>query len=208
MDLATLAAFTAAGLTLVNVRITLRGQRTQWRRDTERPVIAKLLNLSAQCIGEFREAASLKQDWMNPSPGRANINELREQGHVRWLAGVATLDEVTLTANELDLLANGKVRASVEELLQQLQSMKHISRAPGGAQRPYDAVCDYERQALEIRHAIVSAGREDIGIDPRVPGKRQWKNLRERRQTNAGIKRLAKAVSRPLTSRSAFKDTR
>jgi hypothetical protein len=54
MNWATAAAFTAAFLSLVNVaysaRLTSRGTREQWRRDQERPIVARCITLSSDAV--------------------------------------------------------------------------------------------------------------------------------------------------------------
>jgi len=54
VDLTAAAAFTAAALSLVNVaisyRLTSRGHREQWRRDEARPIVARMLKLSADTL--------------------------------------------------------------------------------------------------------------------------------------------------------------
>ena len=66
MDLAAVAAFTAAGLSLVNIglsaRLASRGQREQWRREQERPIVARCLTLSADALSEWWDASVAKQD--------------------------------------------------------------------------------------------------------------------------------------------------
>jgi hypothetical protein len=60
-DLAAAAAFTAAGLSLVNVvicaRQASRGHREQWRRDEERPIVARCLTLSADARKAWWDAS-------------------------------------------------------------------------------------------------------------------------------------------------------
>ena len=65
VDLAAVAAFTAAGLSLVNVaisaRLASRGAREQWRRDQERPIVARCLTLSDDALGEWWDDSVAKQ---------------------------------------------------------------------------------------------------------------------------------------------------
>ena len=60
-----MAAFTAAGLSLVNVaisaRLVSRGQREQWRRDQERPIVARCITLSGDALSEWSDASVAKQ---------------------------------------------------------------------------------------------------------------------------------------------------
>ena len=71
VDLTAVAAFTAAGLSLVNVaisaRMASRGHREQWRREQERPIVARCLTLSADARHEWRNAWVART--CGPSPG-------------------------------------------------------------------------------------------------------------------------------------------
>lgn len=59
VNLTAIAAFTAAGLSLVNIvlsaRLTRHHHLEQWRRDEERPVVARLLTLSQTAMQRVRE---------------------------------------------------------------------------------------------------------------------------------------------------------
>jgi hypothetical protein len=65
MNWATAAAFTAAFLSLVNVgysdKLTSHSSREQWRRDQERPVVAKCLALSRQAARSWFLVSAIRQ---------------------------------------------------------------------------------------------------------------------------------------------------
>ncbi len=89
---ATAAAFTAAYLSLVNVAysydLNRRGHREQWRREQERPIVARGLTISAGALGAWwktsvaldemkagdRWEASASESW---AKGSALVQELR-----------------------------------------------------------------------------------------------------------------------------------
>lgn len=62
MNLAAITALAAATVSLVNVyvtsRLTRKGQKEQWRRDTERPIVVNLLSTSKECLETWTDAAS------------------------------------------------------------------------------------------------------------------------------------------------------
>ena len=72
MNLTTIAAFTAAGLALVDVvvnvfwgsRLTSRAQVEQWRRNEERPIVARILTLSEDARALYWPAFDAKQKWV------------------------------------------------------------------------------------------------------------------------------------------------
>ncbi|HEX9520916.1 MAG TPA: hypothetical protein VF940_32635 [Streptosporangiaceae bacterium] len=92
MNWATAAAFTAAYLSLVNVAysydLNRRGHREQWRREQERPIVARGLTISAGALGAWwktsvaldemkagdRWEASASESW---AKGSALVQELR-----------------------------------------------------------------------------------------------------------------------------------
>lgn len=67
MDLSAIAAFTAAGLSAVNVvfsyRLTRRGSREQWRRDQERPIVAHVLAVSRDIALTWIYLKNLGEVW-------------------------------------------------------------------------------------------------------------------------------------------------
>jgi hypothetical protein len=75
-------------LSLVNVaisaRMASRGQREQWRRDQERPVVARCLTLSANAASEWWDASVARQDAEPGSP--------RRQMDPHWEKGLQVLD--------------------------------------------------------------------------------------------------------------------
>jgi hypothetical protein len=91
---AAVAAFVAAGVSLVNVgisaRLANRSQRETWRRTEERPIVARYLTLSGDALGEWEKAGvntpARAPDWENL--GQARIADLRYQvAQLELLAG-------------------------------------------------------------------------------------------------------------------------
>lgn len=117
MNLAVIAAFTAAGLSLINVavsaRLSSRGARDQWRREQAQPLVAKILNLSADAVGEWRYTAALKpklfevaEAGMDDEQAKPMLDEIR--GH--WSKGQDHYLAMRDQAAQLDLLASHRVR--------------------------------------------------------------------------------------------------
>ena len=80
MDLTAVAAFTAAGLSLVNVVVTARlagrERHAQWRREEVRPIIARILALSRETRDEWRKAAFARLSWLSASDDPARRDEI------------------------------------------------------------------------------------------------------------------------------------
>jgi hypothetical protein len=89
VDLAAVAAFTAAGLALVGVvvniawsyRLSSRVQLEQWRRNEERPIVARMLTLSADVLGQWQQTGQARRDWIDSL--RADPNRGHEDTKAR-----------------------------------------------------------------------------------------------------------------------------
>jgi hypothetical protein len=107
------AAFTAAALSLVNVaisaRLVSRGQREQWRRDQERPVVARCLTLSDDALSEWWDASLAKQD----ADADAPLTKMDQH----WRKGGQLLHDLRYEVAQLDLLASRAVRQVAATLL-------------------------------------------------------------------------------------------
>ena len=113
VDLTAVAAFTAAGLSLANVaisaRLASRGQREQWRRDQERPVVARCLTLSDDALSEWWDASVAKQD------AEADAPLTRMDSH--WDKGRQLLHDLRYEVAQLDLLASRTLRQVAQDLV-------------------------------------------------------------------------------------------
>jgi len=161
VDLAVIAAFTAAGLSLVNVaisaRMASRGQREQWRRDQERPVVARCLTLSANAAGEWWDASVAKQDADAAAP--------RSQMDAHWEKGRQHLDELRFEVAQLDLLASPAVRATAASLVSehQRETSRLIMRVKPG-QDDFEGRRASQVKIEELHKALVECARADLGL--------------------------------------------
>lgn len=105
MNLATVAAFMAAGLSLVNIvigaRLTRRGGREQWRRDQERPVVARSLTLSVNARRAWWEVSMELQGVLRGE----KLRYPKELGE-----GRESLADLRFEIAQLDLLSSRGVR--------------------------------------------------------------------------------------------------
>lgn len=161
MDLAVIAAFTAAGLSLVNVaisaRIANRGQREQWRRDQERPVVARCLTLSANAAGEWWDASVAKQE--------ADASAPRSRMDPHWEKGLQILDELRFQVSQLDLLASGPVREAAGDLFKAHLSERGrliLKARPGQDDFPGRQAAHVKFE--ELHEALVGRVRADLGL--------------------------------------------
>jgi hypothetical protein len=170
VNLATVAAFAAATISLVNVfvtsRLTRRSQKEQWRRDTERPIVAALLTSSDDCLRAWTEAASQKETWARSlQPGGTRDDEARDKMTKAYAEGWALYEKLSLQLAELDLVAGVEVRRKAKELLDQHYSIRHVTRPAGGANNPSGFVGQCRGEIETLRGAVIAATRVDIGVD-------------------------------------------
>lgn len=166
MDIAAVAAFTAAGLSLVNVaisaRLVSRGQREQWRRDQERPVVARCLTLSDDARSEWWDASVAKQD------ASADAPPTLVDSH--WDKGWQLMHDLRFEVAQLDLLASRAVRQAARDLAAAHEgeaSRLVLTAEPGqGDSEGRRAAKD---KIEKLQGALVESTRADLGLGLRVP---------------------------------------
>ena len=170
MDLATVAAFTAAGLSLVNVaisaRMTSRGHREQWRREQERPLVARSLTLSEEARGEWWDTSVAKQDMSEDDAWGGS----KAQQH--WGKGWRLVHDLRYEVAQLDLLASLPVRQIARELVtahERAASRLVILVKPG--QDDYPLRQEHYDEIHKLQAALAEMTRGDLGLGPslRVP---------------------------------------
>jgi hypothetical protein len=154
-DLGAVAAFVAAGLSLVNVgfsaRLAGRGQREHWRRSEERPIVARCLTLSQDARREWWHVSGAKEE------------EIEEH----WQKGLQLARDLRFEVAQLDLCASVAVRHAAQDLV--LAHEDEVGRLAGVINSGRDD--DREgRQAAhvtiqEAQSALVERTRRDFGLD-------------------------------------------
>jgi hypothetical protein len=168
VDLAAVAAFTAAGLSLVNVaisaRLASRGQREQWRRDQERPVVARCLTLSDDAASEWWEAA--KPQFVEAEDDPRTRMELHED------KGRELLRDLRNEVAQLDFLASRAVRQVARDLVEAHQrEMSRLVTKAQSRQNPFEVTLAAQDRIKELQSALMERSRTDLGLDlgVRVP---------------------------------------
>jgi hypothetical protein len=164
VDLTAAAAFVAAGLSLVNVGITARlarrGQREQWRRAEERPLVARCLTLSEDISKEWWDASVAKQD------ADPDTNSFSMDPH--WKKGFGLWRDLRYEVNQLDLLASSSVRQAARDLVEAhaKERSRLLNRLPGqdDFEDRYKAHLKFE----ELQDALGERTRIDLGLAPRM----------------------------------------
>jgi hypothetical protein len=179
MNLAVIAAFTAAGLSLVNValsaRLSSRGARDQWRREQAQPLVAKILNLSTDAVQAWRDTAALKPKLfeasnagVNDEEGKPLLDEI--QGHFN--KGQDLYIAMRDQAAQLDLLASRAVRTAAWHLLNEHYRVrkKLLPDDPPASITQRDIHLIYR-----LHERLINATRQDFGID--TARHVVWRNL-------------------------------
>jgi hypothetical protein len=186
VDLAVAAAFTAAGLSLVNVAITgyqnRRGQLDQWRRDMERPIIATILTFSEEALAPMLEVSSLRSAWIAsiPSAGEPADTTALDEYVKKWQIAADILPKLRFQVSQLDLVAGQRLRVIAHQLISEHESIIRWLRPASGAS-------NFERLAIQQNNLIVglhtdliNTARIDLGVDrtisAKLPGRRARPN--------------------------------
>jgi hypothetical protein len=163
--LAAVAAFTAAGLSLVNVAITAwlarRGHREQWRREQERPIVAHFLTLSVDARHAWWDASEAKQamgesDDLTGTKAEENLDK-----------GARLAYDLACQAAQLDLLASDSVRQAAHALVvahQKEPGRLLMGFKPGQDDNDGRWACAVKIGQLEA--ALVERTRADLGLGP------------------------------------------
>lgn len=165
IDLAAVGAFAAAGLSLVNVgisaRLASRVQREQWRRDEERPMVARCLTLSADAA----------RAWWDGSVAMDNPDDDGPDPRAHLSKGSELLRDLRFEVAQLDLLASSPVRQSALALVEAHESemLRLMYMEPG--QDDSDCREAAKLKVEELQAALVQATRTDLGLDFAKPVK-------------------------------------
>ena len=159
---AAVASCLAVAVSLVNVGMTSRSQREQWRRNEERPIVARCLTLSEDALREWEKAPEAKQDpSLDPDPWRTF------QEDPKWEKGRQLMEDLRYEAAKLDLLAGSAVRRLTHGLLMtHTNEVFRLLRA-----KPGQDESSARTRVQEFHSALVEAARQDLGLGLAVPNR-------------------------------------
>jgi hypothetical protein len=172
VDLAVIAAFTAAGISLVNVAITVRatsrGNLQQWRRGEVRPVVARILALSDQATREQHQAICLQRDRLglgirSPADGDQAL-KLRAEERDHWKNSRDARQKLSYEVAQLDLVGQKPVRDAAAQLLNAQWEMDVSHAQPARSGDPLEAFVLAVAQVKVRENALIDATRMDLGI--------------------------------------------
>jgi hypothetical protein len=183
VDLSALAAFTAAGLSLINVGVSARlsssGRKDEWRRNEERPVVAQILTLSQDTLGKWNEAALARQMWIDASrstDGSIEIDSLRTREREHYTAAMNLWAKLRYQIAELDLIAGRPVRDAANAIYAEHGVLATRLRPPGPQDNPLSVVGSSKVNRLQ--EDLIAKTRADLGLDS--PRANRMTSLRQR----------------------------
>jgi len=164
VDATAVAAFAAAGLSLVNVVVTARlahrGQGEQWRREQERPIVARCVALSVDLRDEWWEASFARLDIQAPVGAQLDVQKRVNRG---WQA----LRNLRYEVAQLDLLASPAVRQAARDLVTvHEQEMTRLAFPPNPATDENAARLASHAKIGKLEEALVERTRTDLGLAP------------------------------------------
>jgi hypothetical protein len=189
------AAFTAAGLSLVNVGysawLNSRGHLEQWRRDVERPIVAQIITLSGDALSAWRDASLARQEWI--ASLHADLDRqhedvgARDRAAEQWAAGSDVYDKLRFELAQLDLVAGPPLRETAGALVRHHESMRHYIRPASAASDWSDQVTDLNNKIVTFHRDLVVKTRADLGLDHGVAGHRMRSLLSRDRRSAARL---------------------
>jgi len=174
VDLSAIAAFTAAGLSLINVAISYRlssqGHLEEWRREQERPIVARILTLSRDATKAWMDTASAKEEWTNryQSPEfEAENDALWSKMAEHWATGDEVHRAMRFETEQLDLLAGPRLQKVARDLTNNHDSAR-INLRPAGPNNQFNHYFEIENLERMLREIA----RDDLGI-----GRPMWRSV-------------------------------
>ena len=180
MNLATVAAFTAAGVALIvgvfsvvwGSRLSTRAQLDQWRRNEERPIVARVLTLSEDARQQWDQAWSAKQGLIaavqaEPDPDvrrTPEFAEAQDRAVEQWRVGAELYGKLRFETAQLDLIAGRPVRDVADRLARAHESSWHWLRPAGGANITWESFAKQNNKIVELHEELVGKTRADLGL--------------------------------------------
>lgn len=179
MNWATVAAFSAAALSLANVVVSAwlarRRNLEGWRRDAERPAVAHILTLSDSCFRAWSKAWDSGNKWFASCMdddglyiGQGDTNAKAEAfDHLRQ--GSDLLEELRFEVAQLDLVAGQSVRDAAHALVgAHANTQRQVSPDELTKHAPVVTPSTSSLKKGEINQLeriLVAAARADLGLD-------------------------------------------
>ena len=178
-DLAAAAAFTAAGVALFvgvfgviwGARRASRAQLEQWRRNEERPIVARMLTLSEDVFRRWGQAEAARRRWIESAsegPDRGQVDtKARDEARDHWEAATELYDKLRFEAAQLELIADRPVRDVAAKLIRAHEGPQHWLRPASPTDDPFELLSKQNRVILGLHAELVEKTRTDLGLPTR-----------------------------------------
>jgi hypothetical protein len=192
VNLATVAAFTAAGVALIvgvfnvvwGARLSSRAQLEQWRRNEERPIVARVLTLSQDARTQWELAFRARENWqlergawqeqvamqpesqspgapVDPSPA---YTEAQDEAIRQFKAGSDVYDKLRYETAQLGLIARAPVREVAAGLVGAHVDLR-AWLAPGRKKRvSEERFYEQAHHITRLERELVDRARADLGL--------------------------------------------
>jgi len=161
MTLVAVAAFTAAGLSLVNVVMTAwlsgRASLKQWRRDTELPILARIMTLSEDARQSWADTVKAKIYQYKQRMGGNEIGQ--EQSIEAWERGRVLFAKLRFEVAQLDLVAGNGLSTAAKALVTTHEDAEHRLRPAGPGQEYFDG------KIRDNTAALIATARADLKFE-------------------------------------------
>jgi hypothetical protein len=168
VDLTAVAAFVAAALSLISViigavltfRLTNRGQVEQWRREQERPIVARILTISDDMMANWSMLVATKERSAGGGDDEVRAAEARTADS-QLAAGQELHGKLRYESAQLDLLAGPQVRDTAHDLAAAHSRIAlHIDDDPA----PGTIYKEGAKRVFELTELLVEQARADLGL--------------------------------------------
>jgi hypothetical protein len=167
-DLTAIAAFSAAGMSLINVgisgRISSRGTVEQWRMNEERPIVGRVLSEADECARHAMRIPERTED-----DGPATYLDIEHHARAQ-----ESYQKLLWELAPLQLVAGEKVRKRADELAEMLSTLVRHACNP----REHHSKDDFLLMSYFLyqadRASLIEQVRADLGLQP---GRRWYMRL-------------------------------
>ncbi len=105
-----LTGITSLGAVWLQQRRQATAADQEWRRNEERPIVARMLTLSADALAKWQQSAQARSDWLDSrhaDPTRVHEDTKgRDQARGHWAAAMAIYEKLRFEAAQLAPVSN------------------------------------------------------------------------------------------------------
>ena len=179
VNLAVIAAFTAAAVSVLNIILTAwltRGsQFLRWQREEARPITARLLAHSGEARLAWLRATLVRQEWTRLGDDDRDRLVPLERERVEYVAAArAASAKLLLEAADLDLIATPPTRAAATELAEAHSWAQTFLVNLLSAGRPSEKEFTRAFEQVDDLHAREQALIDKFRADLALPRDRNW----------------------------------